>query len=207
MANRLYNGKKVIWESKFKQISLILGCFAFVGMAIYVYRPSNVIGCWVTGIFFGIGGIFALFNFLNPQNLFVTHSSSLGREIISQWAKEAEEDLGFFSYSEEGFSFITTAETSYYKWADIASAFGYKRDMITTDEIYLDIFFQDKVAIRLNESMAGWQQFNKQIHQNVPSIPEYWYMGVAVPAFNTNLTLLYDSDGRTLEDAQTYFYQ
>ncbi len=131
---------------------------------------------------------------LNPKNLFVTYKSKLGKEILKQRFIEAQETLGFFSYSDDGFTFLNKL----YRWNDISTVFTFKLDLYTSDEICVDIFMIDNSSLRIDESTPGWFQFTKQLNHHL-SISDEWESNVIHPAFATNLTLPFDKQGTTLE--------
>lgn len=142
---------------------------------------------------------------LNPQNLFVTHDTALGKEILADQFKQQQEDLGFFSYDDTGFSLTEHKGVTYYNWTDIETVFGYKVDNYTTDEICLDIFTYSKHCLTLTESTPGWYQFNDRLTKYIPSISSNWDGEIAVPAFETKLTLLFDKKGRSLNEVQAEY--
>ena len=68
------------------------------------------------------------------------------------------------------------------------------------------MLFRSKVTIRLTESTPGWYQFNKRLSQTIPTISENWDTEIVHPAFATNMTLLFDKQGRTKEQAEKECY-
>jgi hypothetical protein len=52
----------------------------------------------------------------------------------------------------------------------------------------------------------GWEYFNLQLFKNIPSIDANWETTVMHPAFKTNLIMLFDKAGRTMEETIKYFY-
>ena len=206
MTHPTYNNRRIIWESKRKQILLILSSFLFVAAAIWTKDKYSSFMFWGTIVFFGGGGLFFLVRLLNPQNLFVTHDTVLGKEILADQFKRQQEDLGFFSYDDTGFSLKEHKGVTHYNWTEIETIFGYKEDHYTTDEICLDIFTNGKPYLTLTESTPGWYQFNDRLNKNLPSISNTWDGEIALPAFETKLTLLFDKKGRTFEEAEAECY-
>lgn len=107
-----------------------------------------------------------------------------------------------FTYDEIGFKF---SKLSYCSWDSIETVFTYKIDLMTIDEICIDIFTHDKI-LTVNESTPGWVQFTEQLDQRLP-LPKNWEGQVMLPAFVTNLTLLFDSKGRTQEQCIEALYK
>lgn len=180
-----FNDKRVIWESKRKQVGLIAVSFSFVAAAIWTRDKSSSFSFWGAIIFFGGGGLFFLVRLLNPKNLFVTHETKLGKEILADQFRKEQESLGFFTYTDDGFSLEEHSGVRFYKWSDIETVVGLKEDRYTTDEICMDIFTSDNASIQLTESTPGWYQFQKRLSENIPSIPNDWDGEIAVPAFET----------------------
>lgn len=199
MSLQVFNNRQVIWESKTKQVGFIGISFLFVAMTIWTRAQSSSFMFWGSILFFGGGGIGLLFRLLNPKNLFVTPTSALGKQLIAEQFKAAQADLGPFSYDEYGFLLVQELGAAHYRWTDLEAVFGCKRDEYVTDEICLDLFFGNASRLTLTESTAGWYQFLIKLHANVSSIPSDWQIIIAVPAFETKLTLLLDRGDRTQE--------
>jgi hypothetical protein len=206
MAHPTYNSKRLIWESKTKQIWLILISFLFVAVAICTKEKYSSFMFWATVTFFGGGGLFMLIRFINPNNLFVTHDTKLGKQILADQFQKAQEDKGFFAYTNTGFNLTEQKGVKHYNWSDIETIFGFKEDRFTTDEICLDLFFHDNTSIRLTESTPGWYQFNRRLTQAIPTVPENWDTEVVQPPFATNMTLLLDKKNRSKEQAEKGCY-
>lgn len=206
MTHPSYNNRRIIWESKTKQIWLILISFLFVAVAIWTKDKYSSLMFWGTVILFGGGGFFMLVRMLNPQNLFVTHDTGLGREILADQFRKQQKNLGCFSYDDTGFSLTDHMGETRYNWTDIETVFGYKEDRYTTDDICLDVFTSNKYCIKLTENTPGWYQFNERLIQHIPTISSSWDGEIAVPAFERKLTLLFDKNDRTLEEAEAECY-
>ncbi len=160
---------------------------------------------WGTVIFFG-GGLFKLIRLFNPNNLFVTHDTEVGKQILADQIQKAQDDMGFFAYTDAGFNLTEPKGVANYNWSDIETIFGFKEDRYTTDEICMDIFFSDKTSIRLTESTPGWFQFNKRLSKTIPTVSENWGTEVVQPPFATNMTLIFDKGDRSKEQAEKACY-
>ena len=202
MKNRTYNGKNVIWESSWKQIAVITISLFFAIAALLLYDYSTL-KFWGTIILFGFGGLFMLFRFVNPKNIFVKPGSELGKKINEEWFLEDLASLGSFEYSETGF--VETEQNIKMDWNDIDSIFAYKIDLLTTDEICIDIF-SNQNALHLNESTWGWSQFIDRLEKNL-NIDSDWIKEVTFPAFEKNLTLIFDKKKRSQVEAIQEFYK
>jgi hypothetical protein len=207
MTPPIFNNRRIIWESKAKQVGVISLSFLFVAAAIWTRDHSSSFLFWGSILFWGGGGILLLYRLLNPKNLFVTHRSALGKQLIAEEFKAAQASLGPFSYDATGFLLTEELGTAHYVWSDLESVFGYKRDEYVTDEICLDLFFGNTSCLTLTESTPGWYQFLIRLHQNVLSIPLDWQVKIAVPVFETQLTLLFDKAGRPQHQVESLRYK
>ena len=203
---KTYNNRRLIWETKSKQIILILGSFLFVGIAIWANDKYSSFTFWATIVFFGGGGFFIFIRLINPNNLFVTHNTELSKQILTDQFQKAQEDMGFFTYNDTGFNLTTNKVVTNYNWSDIETIFGFKEDWLTTDEICMNIFLIDKTCIRLTESTLGWYQFNKRLSVAILTVSENWDEEIVQPPFATNMTLLFDRKARDKEQAEKDCY-
>jgi len=207
MMQQIFNNKRIIWESKQKQILSVTVSFLFVAVAIWTRKHSSPFYFWSAILLFGSGGLFYLLRLLNSNNLFVTHDSELGKQILAEQGRQEKESLGSFIYTNDGFTLAgeTDGEASY-KWSEIETVFGFKIDRYATDDIFLDIFTSDNRYLQVTESTPGWYQFEKRLTENILSIPNNWIGEISVPAFQTRLTLVFDRKGRTQTEAEANFY-
>lgn len=206
MKHPTYNNKRLIWESKTKQVLVIFISFLFVAAAIWARDKASSFLFWSTLIFFGGNGLFLLIRLINPKNFFVSLDSEQGKQIFAEQFQKSQEDLGFFAYTETGFNLTNHKGLTSYNWSSIDTIFGFKEDRITTDEICMDIFFNDNTIICLTESTPGWYQFNDRLSKAIPSVPINWDGMIAQPPFATNMTLLFDKDNRSKEQAEKACY-
>ncbi|MCI9844516.1 hypothetical protein [Flavobacterium pectinovorum] len=202
MRNERYKGKNVIWESKTKQVFIILVSFLFTFIALWI-RDTDKLQFWLSIFLFGFGGIFMLVRFLNPKNIFVTPKSKIGKEILAERTELHQNDNGIFEYHKNGFIITTENETYNYEWNEIKTVYGYKIDLLAYDEICIDVFTIDQKKFTITESTGGWFQFISRLSENIKSIEIDWYLKIANPPFEKNLTLLYDKQNRTIEQIRT----
>lgn len=107
-------------------------------------------------------------------------------------------DNGIFSYTETGFTISIDPKPTSIQWDEIDTLLAYKKDLLTTDEICLDMHWSGRM-IRISESTNGWYQFLERLPRNFPGIKQGWDFDIIHPAFATNLTLLFDRKGRSME--------
>jgi hypothetical protein len=99
-------------------------------------------------------------------------------------------DPGNFTYEEDGFVFQSKTGPVKIKWASVTCLTAYKADMITYDEICMDIIYEDR-QLTISEETPGWYQYVEKINQVFPGIPKDWDSTISHPPFATNLTVLY----------------
>jgi len=202
MRNERFKGRKVIWESRTKQVLTILICFLFTFIGLWIGDTEKP-QFWVSIVLFAFGGVFMLVRFLNPKNIFVTPKSKIGKEILAERAEFDVYQNGFFEYTENGFKNSVELNNESYKWEEIQTVYGYKVDLLTYDEICIDVYTIDQKNFTITESTGGWFQFISRLSENIKSIEIDWYVKIANPAFEKNLTLLYDKQNRTIEQIRT----
>ena len=78
-------------------------------------------------------------------------------------------------------------------WSEIESAYVYKCDAFTSDLICLAFRLKDGSSFEVNESMQGWQNLVDNLPEHLPDCMEFseWFMTVAFPAFEMNITQIY----------------
>lgn len=145
-------------------------------------------------LLFAIGGIYFLFRLVNPKNIFVKSNSLLGKKIIAEQFELEQKAYGIFEYDEKGFFLTLENVKEYYKWETINKIYGYKIDLYVYDEICIDVILDDENKFTITESTWGWYQFLIRLNENIESISKDWNIQITIPAFETNLTLLYDKN-------------
>jgi hypothetical protein len=69
---------------------------------------------------------------------------------------------------------------------------AYKRDLITTDLICLDLLTKDGAIISVHEELEGFQALTEKL-ASLPRFDADWYAKVMKPAFVENRTLVYEA--------------
>lgn len=104
---------------------------------------------------------------------------------------EIYNDMGGFQYDIDGFCITYKEFSKKVKWDEITQLIAYKRDQITIDRIELEIVYGDK-AFMISEDLPGWHQFVIKTKEVYPTIPIDWDVKIIQPAFETNMTTIYD---------------
>ena len=99
-------------------------------------------------------------------------------------------DSSQFSYSPDGFSVVLNEFVRKITWSEIEEITAYKRDLLTVDQIFLDIILKD-TYITVTEDQNGWEEFLTKLANQFPSIDKGWSAKLALPAFETNPAPLY----------------
>ena len=106
-------------------------------------------------------------------------------------------DLGIFSYNTLGFDIDLKDGFHSIKWADIERLEAYKADLLTTDEICIDITFDNKTII-VTEETKGWYQFINKLKFALPLTNDNWEALVLETPFEYNLTTIYERADRKM---------
>ncbi len=76
-------------------------------------------------------------------------------------------------------------------WEEVETIYAYKIDLITIDEIILEISTKDKI-FNIKESEENWFEFAKFITEKFELESFDWYEKVRNPAFQENRILLFN---------------
>lgn len=79
------------------------------------------------------------------------------------------------------------------RWAEVARAVAFKRDLLTVDCDCLFLARDDDTGIELSDEMACWNGLMEKLPQHLPTCKPWtdWFLAVALPAFSTNETEIY----------------
>ncbi|WP_442510261.1 hypothetical protein SH528x_001872 [Novipirellula sp. SH528] len=75
-------------------------------------------------------------------------------------------------------------------WANVTGIVAFKRDLLTTDLICLQLQLGDGTYIETDEEMVGYREFLDIVTSNYDLAPNWW-SDVAFPAFKTNMTTIW----------------
>ena|GEM_PF-1018303 len=81
-------------------------------------------------------------------------------------------------------------------WQDTVSVEAFKRDLYAVDLICITFHLRNKKVVEIDEEMDGWESLMTSLPEYLPGCQTFgeWYTDVAVPAFKTNLTVIYRRD-------------
>lgn len=78
---------------------------------------------------------------------------------------------------------------------------------MVVDELDMDIFLKGNKKIWLTEEMDGWYQFVIKIKEVFPAIDKEFDGNLIFPAFETNLTLVYNATDKTQSELINQYYE
>ncbi len=108
-------------------------------------------------------------------------------------AMKKNNKLEIFGYGPDGFSYKSNDKVKKIEWLEIDVLTAYKADLLTYDEICLEIVCGDLV-LTITEETPGWANFVLRTKSIFPSIPVDWDSQIVQPAFATNQTTLYQKE-------------
>lgn len=106
-------------------------------------------------------------------------------------------DLGIFNYNASGFDIDLKDGFYSIKWTDVERIQAYKADLLTTDEVCIDITFNNKTII-VTEETKGWYQFIDKLKLSLPLTNDNWEAVVLDTPFEYNLTTIYERADRKM---------
>ncbi|QMW03892.1 hypothetical protein [Spirosoma foliorum] len=114
--------------------------------------------------------------------------------------ERAYNDNGIFTYFGDVFEVLISEKAHIIKWENVVGMVGFKKDLYTIDTIGLDIFCDSNFQFTIYEETPRWFQFLHKSKIAIEEIPEHWEIDIAVPAFESKPTLVYDRQGRNLTE-------
>lgn len=78
-------------------------------------------------------------------------------------------------------------------WSEVERVFVYKTDAYTVDVICMAFVSESGKVLEISERMRGWQYQIEELPNYLPGCKPFaeWFMEVAFPAFETNMTEIY----------------
>ncbi len=102
----------------------------------------------------------------------------------------ASVDEGDFCYQPNGFFLKNLVSKKFYLWQEIEEITAYKADLITVDDLRLEISFSETV-LTVSEDIPGWSHFIDVLMKKFPSIAVNWEAKVIAPPFAANPTIFF----------------
>ncbi len=98
---------------------------------------------------------------------------------------------GIFSYEETGFTIDIENVKTKILWEEITLIRTYKVDLQSVDCIVIEVLFKD-THFSINDQTAGHMKFMENAAKKLLNFKEDWFITVAFPAFEKNLTTVYE---------------
>ena len=112
-------------------------------------------------------------------------------EGIKKDFNQVYEDNGRFTYDDDGFVFQFSDLPQKIFWSEIDRMTAYKVDLITIDELRLDIEFRG-LTLPISEETPGFFQFVLKTKEVFTTIANDWDLKIIHPAFEANKTVIYE---------------
>ena len=93
-------------------------------------------------------------------------------------------------FSDEGFWIKLNSDSIKVNWADVLEITAYKVDLLTVDEVRVDII-TNAVTVTITEETLGYDVFKEKLKAIFPESDMQWEEKVVKPAFAENLTVIY----------------
>lgn len=113
-------------------------------------------------------------------------------------------DLGIFNYNILGFEISLKDGFHTIKWTDIERIQAYKIDLLTTDEVCMDITYDNKI-LKITEETKGWYQFSEKLKSALPLNYDNWETLVIETPFKYNLTTIYERSDRIMPSKSNFY--
>jgi len=79
-------------------------------------------------------------------------------------------------------------------WDEVRFIYAYKNDCFAYDQIRLELVDARGNGVMVTEEMRGWNELVQALPEKLPGCQKFedWFSVVAFPAFQQNMTLLYE---------------
>lgn len=78
-----------------------------------------------------------------------------------------------FSYKGDGFFIVANVGNRFYRWSEIEEITAYRVDLITIDDLRIDIDLGN-VVLTLPEDLPGWNQFIEKLSTKLENVLQDW---------------------------------
>lgn len=206
MDTKQLEGKRVFWSSKWDKLWLLIIPAIFL---VDIFNSNRYSHFWFWTIFTGatVFIVFVLYHMFHPKFFWADTNSKQGKVIQQKAFDLRYNDTGIFQYVDTGFNFTDKDQIIFVAWTDIETIFAFKRDLMTVDELNIEVFLKNNMRIRLTEEIDGWFQFIRKIKEVFPSIDKEFDTKLIFPAFETNLTLVYNSTDKSQSELINKYYE
>lgn len=205
MDTKHLDGKRVFWSNKWDKLWLLIIPAIFL-VDLFTTDRYSIFGFWIILIGAMTFISYVLYHMFHPKFKWVDTKSNNGKLLQQKAFDLRYNDTGVFQYVDKGFNFSDKDKTIFVAWTDIESIFAFKTYLMTFDELNIEVFLKDDMRIRLTEETDGWFQFIIKIKEVFPTIDKEFDTNVIFAAFETNLTLVYNSTGKSQSELIAKYY-
>ncbi|GAB3822919.1 hypothetical protein [Pontibacter rugosus] len=128
--------------------------------------------------------------FKNVKGFFTSKAWKQADELFEESFERRMREQGHFEYTEKSFQIKNSSGIIEVLWADVNEIRAYKVDLLTVDEIRIDILSETS-TITITEETPGYYIFKEKLKAVFPSLDLNWEEKVVKPAFAKNLTVIY----------------
>ena len=153
-----------------------------------LHRGLFTSGCAGVPVYISWQDLFSICGYISKLSNYMDNGMNTGNNFLKLY-----EQFGVFSYEEDGFVVQMLQGAKKYLYSGIEAIIAYKVDLLTYDEIRLEVIFEECV-LRISEDAPGWYQFVIKMKEVFPSIPKDWDLRMPFPPWAMNLMVLYRKD-------------
>ncbi len=122
----------------------------------------------------------------------VAGQTAIAQGVEKQHSTDTYNNLGIFSSCDTlGFGIDLKDGHYFIKWTDIERVVVFKADLLTTDEVCMDITFNGKTIV-VTEEAKGWDIFINQLKSTLRLNNDNWESMVLQTPFEYNLMTIYE---------------
>lgn len=188
--------KKVIIGYPILDLVKLVIFYLIFGFGIYYYDTTDI----MYPIFIAFTALVAV---VIPIKIFygkryISKNSVEAQQITkkneAEFLKSLDEGLtgfGNFKFDDIGFKVISLESEEYVEWDKIDKLIAFKIDLLTFDEIRLQIHLESERIIEFGEEIPGWSEFVLRLRNQFVEIDSSWETNISKPAFERKETIIY----------------
>ena len=176
-------------------------------LSVWMVTTELVFG-WLATIFFGSITLILLIRHFKYGRQENEDAKTIGPPFNAQEEK-INDELNIeeaFTFNGNSFTYINGVSKRTIGWKQVQSMVAYKMDRFACDDICLDVFCDNHFNFTITEESAAWNRFLDHSKDALPAIDKFWEIAIISPPFETNLTLVYDRQNRSLKEIVKMHY-